>query len=107
MIKYKCACGTAGNAQSGIPKTCQKCGAILTMGDYVAAHIPPLTMETAKKAVLRYLGTGADAPLLTPRQRQDRIAHLRKTLAGLKADKVNDLREGDLPKLMEALEIRP
>lgn len=103
MIAYTCACGHKGKAEAGMPKFCPDCGAGVTLGGVAAAKEVRLTLNYVKKAVLRYVGQGEDAPLLTPRQKQDRFRELRYQLEKFKVNRVANLKEGDLAKFMGAL----
>lgn len=107
VIRYICACSRKAEATEGVPKTCPQCGAIVTLGALVRGHTPDLDLNAVKKATLRYLGQGADAPMLTPRMITDRQKEVRRALDHFHAAKVADLKPGDLKKFMDTLEIRP
>lgn len=104
MIAYVCACGHHGKAEDGQPKTCNSCGAIVTLGAVAKAH--PLTMDRAKKAVLAWLGQGPDAPMLTGRQIDDRRKLMRITLDGYGIANMSAMKQADLPRLLDQLGIR-
>lgn len=103
-IAYTCACGRKNKTPAGEPHTCQ-CGATVTLGDMAKGHVPNRAVDVTyvKKAALRYLGQGQDAPLLTDRQIADRRKDVQKGLAMFKVGKVGDLKVADLPKFMEFL----